>query len=48
MNEAFPHGVNYGCSIERRDTTGDVLVRIVFAIVVGIFGAGMLVHFLAK
>ena len=47
MDEAFPHGINYGCSIERRDTTGDALMRIVFALVAGIGGAAMLVHWLS-
>ena len=48
MDQAFPRGTNYAASIERRDTTGDALVRLVFALVVGIGGAAWLVHELSK
>ena len=48
MDQAFPRGINYAASIERRDTTGDALARLVFALVVGIGGAAILVHWLAK
>jgi len=48
MDQAFPFGINYACAVERRDTTGDALVRIVFALAVGIGGAALLVHWLSK
>ena len=44
MNEAFPHGVDYGCAIERRDTAGDRMAGIVLAVVIGIAGAAALVR----
>ena len=44
MDEAFPHGAEYGCAIERPETSGEKLAGIVLAIVIGICLSGVLVQ----
>lgn len=44
MDEAFPHGAEYGCAIERPETSGEKLAGIALAIVIGVCLSGVLVQ----
>lgn len=44
MDEAFPHGAEYGCAIERPETDGERMAGVVLAVLIGIGLACALVH----
>ena len=48
MDQAFPHGMRYGCAIEREDKSGRRAAGIVLAIVIGVALAAYAVHWWAS
>lgn len=43
LNEAFPHGVDYGCAIDRPETSGEKLAGVALAVAISAGLAWLLV-----
>ena len=48
LAEAFPHGPEYGCALERPETAGEKMAGVVLAIMIGIGLACALVNWWAS